>query len=204
MDKRLMKPVAKVCAVLPLVLGLSTAACGSDSGGGEHTVLKFPTLDVIDDLEDGDPLVPRTNGRGGAWEPFTDGTNIGNPFVFEPTELKVPRSDGVDPVSKWAMHAAGGGYTNWGAGWQVNLNSRGAYDASKFDGVTFWMRADVPAVLVKVSVPDKGSTEHGSMNCDPYDTKVGGRGCYDESPSSRSSPGAGAWRTTSTRRRSTK
>ena len=40
----------------------------------------------------------------------------------------------------------------------VFLNGRSdPYDVSKFDGITFWARANVPGVLVKVSVPDSGS-----------------------------------------------
>lgn len=95
----------------------------------------------IDDFEDGDGGF-FGNGLAGGWFGFGDGTgsqNVDGEWLPEPAG----RAD-----SSYAAHVFGGGYTSWGSGSSAVLASRSVgddclFDASAYDGVTFWLRGSV-------------------------------------------------------------
>jgi hypothetical protein len=128
----------------------ATASCRQLAGIQE---LPKPCSDplMIDDMEDGDPYICRTDGRYGGWFGFGDGSASGNQ-TLAPSAI-IPGGRGA---SRRAMHFTGSGFSTWGAlaGFNFN-NSDGldphAYVASSAGGFTFWMKASVP-VTVEVSI----------------------------------------------------
>jgi hypothetical protein len=115
---------------------------GTTATGGTTTTTAVP-LNVIDDLEDGDGNIYPIDGRLGYWHTFNDGSSAGEQkpewgsriFIAEPI---TDRSG-----SNYAAWTAGHGFTNWGAGIAVYVTDRAAYyDASKYQGITFWAKVD--------------------------------------------------------------
>jgi hypothetical protein len=152
---------------------------------GDRTPPGYAHFDLIDDMEDGDINIRPAGGRVGTWSSFSDGTASGTES-FEMSDMDPPHIITGDApagaVSKHAVHIQGGGYSGWGAGWMVDFNAettRLPYDASKYAGVVFWARSRGAPTEVKVAFPDLLSDTAGGI-CDPNDTRVGGRGCYDD------------------------
>lgn len=95
----------------------------------------------IDDFEDGNESF-FGNGLSGGWYGFGDGTGSQN---TEPQWLPSPGGRGE---SAFAAHIVGGEYSDWGSGNGLVLGSRSVgddclFDASAYDGFTFWMRGSV-------------------------------------------------------------
>jgi hypothetical protein len=122
------------------ITSLLAAACGEvkapDSEPSEDT-------GAIDDLEDGDALIPTDEGRIGYWYTAHDSTagHMG-PWPFAPTF-------GGASDSQYAAAAYGGAFTEWGSKLGVYLQFPqngilGAYDASEFTGIHFDARSNVP------------------------------------------------------------
>jgi hypothetical protein len=87
---------------------------------------------LIDDLEDGNiALGPSDEG---AWLLFSDETGTQSPVIAEDLVAR-----GGPGRSRYAVHSAGDGFTNWGAGFGVALGC--GYDVHKFDGVSFKVKA---------------------------------------------------------------
>jgi hypothetical protein len=113
---------------------------------------------MIDDMEDGDGAICRTDGRTGGWFDFGDGSPTGDltprsDMPFTPTRLE----DGSRGSSRYAARFAGSGFTNWGAimGF-VLMYPPGNYDAAGgLGGITFWMKSNVP---VSVDFPTSDTT----------------------------------------------
>jgi hypothetical protein len=168
------------------LLALATSACGSDSGGDRSPAV-YPSLDMIDDMEDGDLSIRQANGRVGAWQAFNDGTATGTEqsamTAMDPPRVIAGTEGTGTTMSLHGYHVAGGGYSGWGAGWMVDFNTasgtREPYDASNYAGIVFWGKSDGPPTMVKVALPDVGSDPSGGL-CDPNDNRVGGKGCYDD------------------------
>lgn len=90
---------------------------------------------LIDDLEDGDTVLPSQDGRRGWWWSQTDGTS-GERIPEDPW---APTNE--DAVSgEFAAHVSGEGFTGWGVQLGVTLNEECSYDASAYSGVEFWAR----------------------------------------------------------------
>jgi len=96
---------------------------------------------VIDDFDDGDNLFAG-NGLAGAWFPYGDGSGSqlpGNFWLPDP---------GGRTEEGHAAHIVGGGFVEWGSGnGIVFANSTSGqlclFDASMYDGITFWARGHV-------------------------------------------------------------
>jgi hypothetical protein len=182
-----LKALSALGALAPLCFALATTACGSDTEGDRSPAV-YPSLDMIDDMEDGDLSIREANGRVGAWQAFNDGTATGTEesamTAMNPPRMITGSEEGTGrTMSLHGYHVAGGGYSGWGAGWMVDFNTasgaREPYDASNYAGIVFWGKSDGAPTTVKVALPDRYSDAGGGI-CDPNDTRVGGRGCYDD------------------------
>jgi endoglucanase len=132
------------------VRDLSPGACQSDS--------------KIEDAEDGDNQSLKSEGRGGYWYTSVDkeGSTIEPGGDFK---MDAPGHAG----SKHAAHMRG---QMAAAGWSVYAsmgfaftNPNGAYDASKYAGVTFWAKG--PA-HVRFKIPDLYTAPGGGYCKDCY------------------------------------
>lgn len=105
---------------------------------------------TVDDMEDGDRWICRTDGRSGSWYVFGDGSAgelSPKDAAFAATRIE----DGARGTSRYAAHFAGSGFTKWGAIMGLDLQyPKQAYDLGSLAGLTFWMKSDVP---VQVSFP---------------------------------------------------
>ncbi len=131
---------------------------------------------VIDDLEDGDPLILAANGRKGAWYTYNDETESAT-HVPASDEPFAPVEGGPED-SLFMAHTDGSGFAVWGAGLGLDLNNEGddeggpgirnPYDASAFSGVVFTARGNSP-VRVKFLVDAVVPTETGGSCDSPTD-----------------------------------
>jgi hypothetical protein len=177
------KALATLGTWVPLLLAVTATACGDD-GSGDRSPPVYAHLDMIDDMEDGNLDIRQANGRMGSWQAFNDGTATGTENSAM-TNMDPPRpisSTSGSSVSQHGFHISGGGYSGWGAGWMVDFNAVGVrlpYDVSPYGGLVFWAKSDGPPTEVRVALPDVFSDVAGGI-CDPNDTRVGGKGCYDD------------------------
>jgi len=91
-------------------------------------------------MADGDLNILTQDGRSGGWYTYADNTG---------TVSLVSSNPG-------AMCAIGSGFTNWGAGLGVSLNSAGTqlctYDGSIYSGVRFSIQGTITSGMVRLSV----------------------------------------------------
>jgi len=170
----------------PLWLAVASTSCGDDFRNGDRTPAVYSSLDMIDDMEDGDTNIRAVNGRSGSWQAFNDGTLTGSEnsamTPMDPPRIITGSSPSGSSLSQHGFHISGGGYSGWGAGWMVDFNAAGLrapYDAGAYAGVVFWAKSDGPPTEVKVAFPDLLSDTAGGI-CDPNDNRIGGKGCYDD------------------------
>jgi hypothetical protein len=124
------------------------------------------SLELIDDLEDGDQFILAQSGRQGAWVTYNDGSAGGNqtpaPGSF------VPGTPGFE--STYAARTSGSGFSVWGAAMGLDLNRDGTtkstYDARAYDGITFWARAS-GTLPIRVMIADANTDPDGGIcsNC---------------------------------------
>jgi hypothetical protein len=134
------------------ICGAATSKCLPD--------IVIPPADVIDDLEDGDLMLPKNpalGGRVGNWYPFSDGTGTSS---FDVATIERGAS------SVYGLSTSGKGHKSWGSGLAVSLNrstvDNAPYDASGYAGITFWARAQ-SALKVTVSLPDVDTASAGMI-----------------------------------------
>lgn len=154
--------------------GATTGGGTASTTGGGTTSPPGDAVDVIDDMEGATGSILAKDGRVGAWYVYNDGTagateTPGVPFL--PTAISPPRG-----TSTYAAKMKGEGFTTWGAGMGLNFNDPGngdggsakaSYDASKFDGLTFWAKigaGSTAAVRVNVSTKE---TDPAGGTCTP-------------------------------------
>jgi len=168
---------------------VATAAAGdgdttiSDSDSSDpmgESGLKL-CAELVDDLEDGSPFIPRIGGRSGAWYIYND-ESVG--ATQEPVELApllapnsgdgAPTSDGIIPTTLYSARTSGEGFMEWGAGMGVDLNhpacandtqtactpSDGAmpYDLSMVEGLSFYTKAYTEGLTIVFQVATQGTT----------------------------------------------
>ena len=128
----------------------------------DNVVVAAP--DVIDDFEDGDFNVAPLGGRAGNWYVYGDGTGTLGMDV-----LTINRG-----TSLKGIHTKGSGFTNWGSGMGVDMQSAKApYNAGAYSGVTFWARTAV-AQPVLIVFPDIDTDPGGKLctTCDHHYNKT--------------------------------
>jgi hypothetical protein len=187
--------MAGVCGVVLGVFGLGACASSDEPGGpdpgGDHADAapgspdaqgEPPASDIlpenmIDDLDDGDPVLLRSGGRSGAWYTYNDMTATGQqtPAMGSPF---MPSPGGANG-SAYAATTQGSGFTVWGAGMgfdlDVQMSVKHAYDASAFHGVEFTAKGSGP-VRAAIMIESVVSSEVGGA-CTP--STVAGEKCDD-------------------------
>jgi hypothetical protein len=163
------------------------AGPGGAGGMGEGLV-----LDLIDDMEDGDELlpVPARSGRTGRWNTYNDGSPEGFQwpgamtfFTMSPlpsprgTSTKAARTYGhgfhAEPSGGWATLEVSflGNVGNPDAG---NLDGGlppGVYDASAYKGIVFWAKiGDQPPAGIRVNVTSLQTLPQGGICQICYDS----------------------------------
>lgn len=118
---------------------------------------------LIEDAEDGDTRVLEQDGRGGYWFVFADslGSTISpKPFVM---------AEGGAEGSKYAARVTGkvaptGDSAYVGMGFSIS-DPRGLYDASKYQGISFWAKGPGK---VRFKTPDVNTDPAGDRCDDCY------------------------------------
>ncbi len=135
---------------------------------------------MIDDLEDGDPVIANLEGRVGAWYTYND-ASAGASQSPAAGAMFTPTAGGA---SGSAFHAntTGSGFAEWGAGMGLDLNNpgdgmggagiKGTYDASGYGGIAFSARGNA-AVRVKLQVEAIVPTAEGGTCADMCDDAHG-------------------------------
>ena len=116
---------------------------------------------LIDDLEDGDARAAWVCGRSGYWWV----AKADHALVTTPAGA-FATSDGGSSGSKKAVRFAGktDPRDQWGAAVGLNFLESGAfYDASKYAGVAFKIKASQPNVNVRLKLPDVSTHPEGGV-----------------------------------------
>jgi hypothetical protein len=147
-------------------------SAGTPAGGTAGTSPCGPTTAMageamIDDLEDGENAIiaPRT----GYWYTYNDGTTC--------AQMPAPDPSGATPFpptaaagnGMFAAKTSGAACGTWGAGMGfdlANCNSKsGAYDASVFNGISFWYKSTTPIRVIIATMGIIPTTRGGT--CTP-------------------------------------
>ncbi|MFV8752902.1 hypothetical protein ACNOYE_20340 [Nannocystaceae bacterium ST9] len=150
---------------------------GDTSDSGDTDDIPIEPDNMIDNFEDGDGALIPNGGRQGYWYIFNDATAgaTQSPAV----DAVLPESGGADGTSL-AMHTAGSGFAEWGAGIGVDLNNAGdpeggngikmIYDASAYTGIVVRAKGNGQlraSVQIEATIPpEEGGT--CAMDCDPH------------------------------------
>jgi len=142
------------------------------------------TLDLLDDMEDGNNQISMRQSRVGWWYTYHDETAgvLAPAPMTDVTMEAIP--GGRCGKSQKAMRVTGSGFMNWGAGYGFDLNfdttanTRVLYDATAAKGVTFWARVGDPSIKkIRLNVHDQWSDPAGK-HCDET-INSGPTSCYD-------------------------
>jgi hypothetical protein len=140
--------------------------------------------EIISDLEDGTGHICEGNGRRGVWYAFNDSQSTQWPAVTTPgTPISPSLIPGGREESVRAMHTFGEGFSEWGAGIGFDLVFDGTtystYDASAYDGISFWAKSESGPASISVRISTKATTlaKYGGtcLNepCYPLSTELG-------------------------------
>ncbi len=121
--------------------GGSTGAVASKCGSGPFPVSDGSAL-PIDDFEDGNIDLPKTDSRSSKWFFQTDGSTTGTSTPLPASLLPV---DGGANSSGKAFHLEGDQFTTWGVVLGTGLNDAMGglncpYDASAYGGISFYAK----------------------------------------------------------------
>ena len=168
-------------------------AAASDASGG---ACLSGSDELIADFQEDSNLNP-ADGRRGAFSVEGDSKGSFDPAKVENSTYPIDQNSGNNQCSgAGSFHTKAVGFADWGASISADFMSKsggkkGTYDASKYQGVSFWAKASAPLKGVQVSFPDiytdggadpstlnPGLTscvfESGStFNCSPYLVKFG-------------------------------
>jgi hypothetical protein len=162
--------------------GPGAGGVGGHAGGG------ITGFDVLADFEEGF-MFNRNPLWDGAFASDADASGPSPPQTYL-TALVPPRAN-LPPVATMSTSAVRmselGNHTQWGTVLYADLKStHDAVDLGSYAGISLWARSTGPAgVVVKVAVVDYGSypqvnTAQYPQPCDPFDTTMGSRSCYDD------------------------
>ncbi len=125
---------------------------------------------LVDDLEDGNTKVSEASeheGRQGVW--FISIDKAGT--VIDPAGGIMVAQDGADGTKHSAMVKGklGGGKNHWAAMALSLKEPRAAFDASRYQGISFWAKKGAAgAGSVRVKFPDAGTDPLGGSCKDCY------------------------------------
>lgn len=182
--------------------GGSTSSGGTGSGGtatddkppfeacslpGQGTTPEDALL--LDDFEDGDAQI-LGNGLHGNWYAYDDMTDGSQTPSWDESTGWLPEVGGIDEDG-FALHAVGSGYTEWGSGqgmsfiWDASKSQECLFDATNFDGVSFWIKGEVDGSESAAIEADRGVIKLGFQEVDVVPQALGGEcdedegSCYD-------------------------
>lgn len=125
---------------------------------------------LIDDLEDGDGDIYQSEGRKGYWYTFNDGSGSGmqQPVDNGRITAALPIDDNGSRFAAWTR---GSGYISWGGGLGLYLRlSNRYYNASKYQGISFWAKAARGSTnSVRVNVSDNQTVADAGICTDCWD-----------------------------------
>ena len=177
-----------------LVTGLSVVGCkssgSSPTDGGDGGLLascpQNTPDDLISDFEADNSLAP-VDGRQGGW--YTYGDDVGT-FAYGGANGYEVTADGNPNCSpNGSLHVKGTGFKMWGAAMGVDWKPRPSdgdggygdkmtYDASKYRGIAFWVKASAPLDGVQVGFPDL-YTDGGAAAHEMLPDPMSGASCTD-------------------------
>jgi predicted chitinase len=157
----------------PLLGRCDAASCSNGLCGIVHAQGGFLTLDDFEGAAVSAPPIaihwPARDGRVGSWQKFAD------PSANSKAALEASGGGG-SPDSKQALHFSGGAGP-WGA--SVALPIGNCYDASAYDGISFWLKGNAGAgnatVKFNLQTPPTEPTLTGgscTANCSDHFGKV--------------------------------
>ena len=150
---------------------LATGGMGGTVGGTTCPGLA-PNEEMIDDMNDGDRYIPQVNGRAGAWKDEGDATSSSTMFP-DPAGLFTMTNTG-DACRKYAAYVYGGPFVDGNPMFRFGIG--GPYDASKYDGISFWAKIDSGSSSgLRVAFPDKDTQPDGGL----CQASVPGNSCWD-------------------------
>jgi hypothetical protein len=134
----------------------ATQVGGTDDGSGGETSAAdagsgTTEYHLIDDFEDGDS---HAAGNFGWWYRTNDGTGTQG-WGFEP----VTGREG----NTLAVRTHGSDFTDWGAILGVNMRGPSAFDATAYEALWFWARAEPQANHKVITQISDGNGVHGSV-----------------------------------------
>lgn len=161
---------------------------GRASGGVAGGAGKRACGDLIDDMEDGTGRICTGEGRVGVWYAYNDGLGTQWPAPEAPgtpiLPLAIPGGRGASSRAMFSrfvyddLDAIGSTDDPWGAGIGLDLDFDGftyrTYDASRYDGITFYARGGraFTEFHLRVNTVDSTSTDYGGSCqeefCDTY------------------------------------
>jgi hypothetical protein len=164
-----------------------TGCAGPNLAPGNRCTTPGPTVaaggqPLIDDFEPvaGDTptchRIREVDGRSGAWNSGKDGASPNGSVVhsFEPPGA------GAAPGSTRALHVVGQGLNGYGGFVAVPLAP--CYNASRYEGISFWFKGDpakVPSVKVSFVTPGSALAAEGGRCIQPPADPPGQLQCYD-------------------------
>ena len=121
---------------------------------------------LIDDGEDNDSQIIKVEGRDGYWFTFadTEGTTVKPKGDFVMDQGGPPGSDSKHAARMTGRVAASGKSLYVGLGFALR-SPKGPYDASKYQGVSFWAKG--PG-RIRFKTPDVNTTPEGDRCSDCY------------------------------------
>jgi hypothetical protein len=126
--------------------GTNGGSAGTTGAGGAVSA-----NEMIDNLDDNDRMIIAANGRQGPWHSFND-SNGGN--IQPPLGTGFVATAGGANNTQYAVHTTGSGYQFGGVGFDLNNATQNpeamqsmAYNASAFNGVTFWAKSSMGGAL---------------------------------------------------------
>jgi hypothetical protein len=148
---------------------------------------------LIDDFEDTTSHLAYADHRTGRWWVFGD-----EGCVRTPVDPRVGPPEGANP-SRLALHVAAYDCRTCGFGLGFALNGatgRCAYDASAYDGISFWARSGGLGVTARLTVGTR-QTQPFAYGGDGSCEAAGNRACWDQysvpSPSRMSGDSTPSW-----------
>ncbi len=132
---------------------------------------------LFDDFDDGDASL-NGNGMTGTWYDYDDGTATHSP-AWGDSGGWLPEPGGLTEDG-YALHAVGTGFTTWGSGqgatpaWNDAQQTNCLYDASAYDGVSFWLRGSVVVEESLAVAMDRGVIKFGVAEPDIVPVEEGG------------------------------
>jgi hypothetical protein len=126
------------------------------------------SMPLIDDFEDGNGQILVDEGRDGYWHIVRDNSVDGQLSMTDPP---VPENNGANDSSH-ALHLSGSDFSEWGAGFSVELRLESLpYDATVYGGLKFWARG-APSLRI-ILVQQDLATGHACATCSPSSADCG-------------------------------